>query len=283
MAPRNSYITRADFLAWIAAFTATSAADDPVIDDIIEQSSRICDDETGRHFYPLVQTQLYDYPKNPPTRDTDTLKLKDDLLSLTAFLNGDGTAVTSTDYNLLDVNFPPYWGIQIKDVSSISWQTNAAGSSQQVLSVSGIWGYHPTYSVDGWALATTLNGAITDTTGLTWNVTTGTALVVGQLVKIDNEFLIVSVVNVNAITFVKRGDDGSTAATHLTLAPIYIWNAYKPIKTAVYEIANSLYKARHGEGLGGGIARVTAAGVVLSPGDIPQRAKRILNDLMRYC
>jgi hypothetical protein len=113
-------------------------------------------------------------------------------------------------------------------------------------------------------------------------VTSGAALTVGQIVKIDTEFLIVSTIVTNAVTFVKRGDDGSTAATHLNGASVYIWNAYKPIKTAVYEIANSIYKARHGEGLGGGVARVTAAGVVLSPGDIPQRAKRILNDLMRY-
>jgi hypothetical protein len=210
------------------------------------------------------------------------LKLTDDLLSLTSFLNGDGTAITNADYNLLDVNYPPYWGIQIKDVSSISWQTNAAGSSQQVLSVIGIWGYHPTYSVDGWSLAGTLGAAIVDTTTAAFTMTAGHSLVVGNIGKVDNEFGIIATAGATACAFIKRGDDGSTAATHLNGASVYIWNAYKPIKTAVYEIANSIYKARHGEGLGGGVARVTAAGVVLSPGDIPQRAKRILNDLMRY-
>jgi hypothetical protein len=276
----NSYCTRAEFLAWIAATTATSATDDPVVDEILEETSRYCDDTTGRRFYPLQKTYLLDIPSSHYP-NSDTLVLTDDLLSLTTLTNGDATVIAAANYNLIPVNDPPYFAIQLKDVASVTWATNTAGSKDQVISVAGIWGYHPEYATRAWSIATTLNGAITDTTGLVWNVVSGTPLTTGCIVKIDNEFLIVASVAVNAVTFVARGDNGSTAATHLTGATVYLWNTVKPIKSAVFQIALSLYKRRHGESISG-IASVTAAGVVITPTDVPQLAQRILMQYSRF-
>jgi hypothetical protein len=278
MAAINAYVTRAEFIAWIASATATSVVDDPVIDEILEEASRYCDDTTGRHFYPLVQTRLFDIPYDP---HSDTLYLTDDLLSLTTLLNGDGTTIASSNLNLLNVNAYPLWGLQLADIATVTWQIDAAGSRQQVLSVTGIWGYHPDYATRAWSLAGTLGAAISDTTGLSATMTGGHTLAIGQIGKIDSEFFNITNVSTNTITWAVRGDNGSTAATHLISAPVYVWNTYKPIKSAVFQIAQSIYKRRHGESVSG-IASVTAAGVVITPTDIPQLAQRILMGLSRF-
>jgi hypothetical protein len=67
----------------------------------------------------------------------------------------------------------------------------------------------------------------------------------------------------------------------LTGATVYLWNTVKPIKSAVFQIALSLYKRRHGESISG-IASVTAAGVVITPTDVPQLAQRILMQYSRF-
>ena len=280
----NGYVTRAEFIGWIASATATSATDDPVIDEILEEASRYCDDTTGRHFFPLQQTRLFDIPypdRNVPFNSSDTIYLTDDLLALTTFLTGEGPTIAVANYILLNPNAPPYWAIQLRDISTVTWQPAASGSAQQVLSVNGVWGYHPDYATRAWSIGGTLGAAIVDTTGLTATMTAGHTLVPGNLVKIDSEFLCISTVATNTITWVARGDNGSTAVTHLNGATVYVWNTYKPVKSAVFQIAQSIYKRRHGDGLSG-IASVTAAGVVITPKDVPELAQRILMGLSRF-
>jgi len=53
-----------------------------------------------------------------------------------------------------------------------------------------------------------------------------------------------------------------------------------PIKSACIDIAVNAYGRRHGENTSG-IARVTSAGVVLTPRDIPDGVKTFLNDYIR--
>jgi len=268
----NGYITRTNLLNWLASATATSSADDLVIDDIIEQTSRIIDDITARRFYPFRQTRKYDLPED------NELDLVDDLLEVYTLTNGDASVIASSDYNLYSVNDPPYWSIRLKDISTVSWQTTAGGSSEQVVTLDGLWSYRPQYTAQGWTQVGTIAAAL-NASDLTFNMTAGNTAITGQIWKVDTEIFQGSI-STNAVTLIQRGDNGTTAATHLILAPVYMWNVYKPVQSAAYQIAVGVYKRRFGEGVTG-VARVTSAGVVITPQDVPQLAMRILLSLTR--
>jgi hypothetical protein len=269
----NSYITRTNFLNWLDTKTATSAADDLIIDDIIESASRYIDDTCGRRFFPYRQARVYDKPEE------NQLELIADLLDIYSVTNGDLVGITAADYILLPANDPPYWAIKLRDTSSMVWEPNAAGSDDQVITVDGLWSYRPFYPVQGWTQVGTLAADIANTTVLTATLTAGHTAITGQIWKVGIEIFQGSVA-ANIITVVSRGDNGTTAAVHTALDPIYMWNVYKPIQSACYQIVTGVYKRRFGENLSG-VARVTGAGVVITPQDVPQLAMRTLLNLSR--
>jgi len=272
----NPYITTVQFKTW-QRVSSTDAPDDTVVDDIVEQAARLVDYSTGRRFFPSYETHLFNIPKVDFT-DRDTIYLDDDLLSLTTLTNGDLTIISSSNYVLKSVNKPPYWAIKLRDVSTVSWEQSSTGSSDQVLSVAGVWGYHDNYA-KSWIQSGTLSAAITDTTGLTASVTAGHSLLSQQIWKIDNEIL-QGTVSSNTLTFNFRGDNGSTAATHLNGAAVYRWLVMPSVAGACQQIVDGFYRKRFGDNAST-VATITAAGVVLTPSDIPASAWRLLQPLMR--
>ena len=273
----NNYITRQDFHNWINDDTV-NASDDSVIDSIIGQASRFIDVYTSRFFYPLTATYLYDTPEMI-TRATDCLDLKRDLLEVLTLTNGDATVITSSQYVLREYGVTPYWRIQLKDSSEIIFEPDSLGSHEQVISLSAIWGFHDRYAY-AWKkvtkLASSANSSVT-------NIDVGSIsdLSIGSIIKVGTEVMNVTgttaaVYPNNAyVTVDFRGDNGSTAASHLENDSLYVWQVIDPIKQACYLITNHLYHSRHGENVES-IAQVTAAGIVLSPSDIPSTALRIL-------
>jgi hypothetical protein len=274
MTVSNLYITVTDFKAF-QRVTSVDTSDDTVIETIIEQVSRFVDYYTGRRFFPTIETHNFDIPRVDYT-DRDTIYLDDDLLALTTLTNGDLTTIT--EYILKPANIPPYYAIKLRDTASIGWEPSAAGSYEQVLSVLGIWGYHNQYS-RAWVQAGTLGTAITSTSALSASMTAGHTLQSGQLWKIDNEYL-QGTVSTNTLTLNQRGDNGSTAATHLINAPVYVWKPELNISGACHQIANSFYKKRFGDNVNA-VATVTAAGVVLTPSDVPTSALKMLQPFQR--
>lgn len=273
----NLYITTADFKNWQRT-TSTDAGDDTVIDAIIEQTCRFIETYTGRRFYPSVETHVYNIP-DVYSPERDTLYLDDDLLSLTTLTNGDTSTIASTEYVLRSANFAPYWAVKLRNSSDVSWQPDANGSSEQCISVAGVWGYHNQYLTHAWVLGGTLGAAISSTSTLSASMTAGHTLASQQIWKIDDEILQGSV-STNTLTFAKRGDNGSTAATHLSGASVYIWQPVSQIGIVAQQIANSFYKKRFGESVSSA-ATLTAAGVILSPKDIPDSALRLLAPFVR--
>ena len=81
---------------------------------------------------------------------------------------------------------------------------------------------------------------------------------------------------VNTVTVLQRGDNGSTAATASNGATVYVWQTMKACQNACIEIANSAYRRRYGQSATSNTETVTAAGVVLSPRDIPTMAKTFI-------
>lgn len=275
--PVNLYATLVEYKDFVTArgqAPNADAVDDAVIRDLLETASRYLDDQTGRQFYPSIETRRYDYPEGR------SIKLDQDLLEVIAFTNGDGTAISSSNYVLEPANRTPYRKIALKNTSMVYWLTNSNSDIEQVISMQAFWGYRTQYAQRGWKIAGTLGAAITDTTTLAFTMTAGHILKDGHLVKIGSELYNISSVSINTITPYARGDNGSTAATHLNGSTVYIWKPEEQAHQAVLEIANTTYQRRFGKSTSD-TARVTAAGVVLTPRDIPSMAQSFIDRLKR--
>jgi hypothetical protein len=260
----NTYATLAEYKAFVTArgqSSTTDATDDTVIDNLLEQASRYIDSKTARWFYPRIEQRYYSIP------DTNKLGLDADLLAVITFLNGDDTSIASTEYNLLPRNYSPKYAIELTDVTSVVWEDDSNQSVEFVLDLTGIFGFHDRYD-DAWTTAGTLGAAMSDTTTASLTMTGGHSVAVGEILKVDNELFIPSAVVTNAITLVARGDNGSTAATHSNGATVSTWQPMEEARNAVLETASQAYKRRFGKS-NSNISTVTAAGVMLTPRDIP--------------
>lgn len=269
MPPVNGY-TLLQYIKDQKKIVSVNATEDLFIDRAIGAASRLFEGAVGgRTFYPRITTLRYDYP------DGLLLFLDDDLLELTTLTNGDGVVLTNADYILMDPNQTPYWGVKIKDTSSEFWQLDANGSAEQIIQVNGVWGFRQDYA-RGWVLADTLGAAIVSTSTLSLTTTGSGLLIPGQIIRIDSEVMIVNTVVTTATTVLRRGENGSTAATHLIAAPIYVWQPQDDVRAAVEDIVMTAYNKRFGIGMEAGAAvTVTAAGVVLTPKDITDYAKTV--------
>lgn len=277
MALLNSYATLQEFLDFRST-TDTDSVDDGVVEKLLEGTSRYIDSYCGRTFYPRVETLLFDCPEEDP------LYINDDLCAVISLLNGDSTTIASSDYTLLSANLYPKWGLKIKDISSISWLTDDNSSSEQVISLTGFYAYHNEYAKRAWKNGGTLAVALTsdssDATALT--LADGHTLKANDIFKIDNELFIAnSIATSDSVTFNQRGENGSTPAAHTSDTVVYIWQSQPDIVQACLEIATSAYRRRKGQGVTG-VAQVTAAGVVITPQDVPGQAREILDKYVRF-
>lgn len=267
---QNAYANLSDFKSYAVPRGHASepdVTDDDVIQDLLNAASRYIDAETRKIFYPQYQSVLFDIP------DGNILYLDDDLLEITELLNGDDTVIASSAY-ILQGRTPPYWKLSLRSNSTVTWEDDASGNAQQVIDLRGFWGRHEKYSV-AWEQVGTLSAAITDTTTLAFSATSGHSIVAGNILKIGTELYNVVTAATNVITPIRRGDNGSTAATHLISVPIYAWRPMEGARMSTLEIANSAYKRRFGQSTGDS-ATITAAGVVLTPRDIPATAQAFI-------
>ena len=280
MAIINGYITLADFKAELTPPRQTlqiDTVDDHKIEDTISAASRRVDDLMGgRVFYPYIQTYAYDVPTE------NLIKLKADLLELTTLTNGDTTVLTSSDYVLLPANVYPKHSVKLRDTSAYYWTYNSAGSIEQVITALGYWGYHEQYSTRAWKQVGTLGAAWSSTSTLTATLTAGYTLDThgGEIIKIDNEILQTDYISTTTLTVQARGDNGSTAATHLISAPIYLWTPMVDIAALTLEITKIMYRARYGENVET-TATYTQSGVIVTPRSLPVWAQEIISRYKR--
>ena len=213
----------------------TDTDDDTVILDKIRDAAGMIDQIANRFFYPLKETRLFDVPED---HQDNNLWLDRDLLEVLTLLNGEGTTLTTAHYRLYPNNLYPKNRVGLKATSEYQWLTDANGEFEQVIPLTGIWGYHKNYT-RAWASLTTLNGAITASiTNLTLAAAGAKA---GQLWKADSEFIYAGVVSGTAASTIVRGVNGSTAALHANGAQIYVWQPERPIAELNREAALALY------------------------------------------
>lgn len=134
MAINNGYATLQEYKDY-ADITSTNSTDDGALEDLIENASRTIDTETGRTFYARTETRSFDVPRGR------TLRMDDDLISITTLTNGEGTVLTTSDYILKPANETPKYAIVLKQSSTNIWEGGSTGNTEQVITVLGSWGW----------------------------------------------------------------------------------------------------------------------------------------------
>lgn len=235
--------------------------------------SKRLEEETCLQFAPYLADHDYDYGgRNLVT--PYHLFLDHPLLALTTIANGNGSAISS-GYTLTPRNSMPKGFIQL---GATQW---ASG----VINVSGTWGFHRNYPLAWFNSGDTVqNNPLTDiATTLTVTNAAGADVYLrsprfspGQLLRIENEFLLVQEV-ANATTLqVLRGQRGTTAAAHAQATAIDIWETEEVIQRAAMKWAGLLLKRR------GAFEQVqydSAGALVRFPKDMPEEIKGILEEL----
>jgi len=263
MTTLNAYATLAEFKAQKTIDT-TDANDDAFIEGLLKSASRFIDAQTGFSFVPYVETRYFDVPRETSI-DKRLIGVGLDLLEVLTVVNGDGVTIPSTEYSLRPRNKSPHYGIRLVDNSTYYWATDGAGDSHDVIAITGVWGYHNRYP-QAWLLGSTANEEL-DASETGYTVSSGTLFAVGDLVRFDNEIGYVSAVATNDLT-ITRGENYSTATTHLTSINVYNWKVQEDIKQACLQLTNSVYQKRYGQNATGS-ATITAMGVVIRPEGMP--------------
>lgn len=174
------------------------------------------------------------------------------LLELTG-VNVNGTAITAvTDVDgFPDASQPPFSAIQLTSFYN-SWYAYCGTLTRTpMITVTGWWGFSTDYAT-AWAALTTLSAAVLTTTVTTITVTDvdadglygyGIAISAGNLIRIDDELMevLATVVATNVVT-VRRGVNGSTAATHLNGASVEVWQVEESVARACARQAGLLYR-----------------------------------------
>ncbi len=131
------YTTVADVKAYLHI---NSSADDALLADLVAHASRLIDAYCGRWFEARQETRFYDAAG--PHIAGRLLLLDADLLSVTTLTNGDGTVIDPDDIILRPINWPPYFGIALRQGSGLDW--TYIDDPEGAISVAGTWGYSAT-------------------------------------------------------------------------------------------------------------------------------------------
>lgn len=200
---------------------ATGVQDD-MLQWMIEHASRKIDQLCQpRVFYPYYKTSKYDWPGT-----SFELPLRDDLLSLTALINGDGATIpptvtisnsTVTSYFLYPPDILPKYKITLNIASGKVYLF--IGTPQQAIQVQGIFGYPGNEVLGLWnvSASATVQDAAGQTSGATTLLVPTGTIQNGTTLYIESELELVQNVvtaNPNDTLTVLRAFNGTTAAVH---------------------------------------------------------------------
>ena len=219
----NSY---ADLTTLKTRLAIPDTNDDTALLQLLNATSRQLEKWCGMDFYVKEETRYFE-------GTAGTLYL-DDLLSIVTEsfkldFDGDGTfeeTLETTDYILYPLNSFPKTRIKINPTGSYA---HFARGVIKGVEIDGKWGYGDGESATPYEdSGDDLAAAITSLTATTFTVDTGGNFAIGQTIKIDDEQMYISGISGNTIT-VKRGVNGTDAATHLISITIYIYKYPEPI------------------------------------------------------
>lgn len=273
----NVYATLADLRRYLA-LGSTQTTDDDLLLALLEAASRLVEGYTGRHFVPVQRTRTYSVTR------AGQLLLHDDLLALASVSNGDGSTIPLDAVHVL----PDAAVASVLVLDRTRAVFTHSGDPVGALQVTGTWGYHP-----DWARAWACTGDTVQDDPLAADATTitvadadaplatgyGARFAVGQLLRIESEYLQVLAVNAATDTLtVTRGANGTAAAAHAQGTSIEVYEVPADVRTACLRAASWLYKqpdAGFVQAAGG------LRGALVVPPAMPQDVQQILAPYVR--
>jgi len=266
---------------------STDTTDDSQLRRYIAQVSRRIDSAVGSRmrpaFAPYLESRQYLITGRNVDSHYNTFLMKDYCLELTAVVRGSTTITSTTElYN-------PYNNVaQALRITSwgSSWYDSLSGSDTPpaFVTVTGYWGWN-----EDWANAWSSVDTVKDGAGINASITTITVdnvdgadldgftprFSAGHLIKIDSEYLDVTATDTgtNTVT-VRRGVNGTTAATHLVNAPISVYQVDERIRRIATRQAALLY-SRQGAFQ---VESLDGVGVVTYPQDLLAELRATLTE-----
>jgi len=128
--------------------------------------------------------------------------------------------------------------IRLRMTSSKSWYSSAPESA---ISVSEVAWVKRVEQTDGW-FNTGVTAGVLDASALTLTTSEPAVISTGHILRLDDEIVNVASVEGNTVTLAKRGDNGTTAATHIAATAIYAYAADKIVKDATITLARLFLK-----------------------------------------
>lgn len=295
----NRYATLAQARTEIKE-TGVDASQDAVIEQALYFVSNRIELLTGYKFAPYIATYNYDSIGDGIDDFYNTIDMKYPLLDPTNVQynaippsTNDVVLVEGTDYVTRPLNETPFW--QLRRLNLISWSQGYFYGSPFLgiygfvdrIGVTGIWGYRTNYPDEAYLLAV---DSVQDVLGISSSTTSVTVADAdgsnvygyvprfspGNIIRIDDEWMEVIATNTttNVLT-VRRGINGSTAASHTLGTAIDVWVPEPDITRAALRWVGYIYKRRgFYEAL-----KIEGAANVVFPEDAPAE---VLNILARY-
>lgn len=167
----------------------------------------------------------------------------------------------------------PYWGLQRTGIGQ-GWYSPASNRPPTYVTVTGVFGWHSDYS-RAWETVTTMSASI-NASVTTFDVVDGTTLQPGALIRLEDEYMVVTAIATNTLT-VKRGANGTTAAAHDgtgTPLDVDLYHVEDAIQRVVYRQAAMLY-ARRGAFQQ---AEIDGLGATSYPQDLLQELRAVLTE-----
>jgi len=274
----NVYATLADLRRYLG-LTSAQTSDDDLLLMLLGAASRLIEGHAARQFYPTRQTRAY------TVEDPALLLLHGDLLHVYSLTNGDGSAIPTAAYHLEPAGEAVKSSILLDRTQAVFTHD---GDPVEAIAVEGTWGCHPGWP-EAWlesgdsvqddplaASATALPVTDADAPGPTGY---GARFAVGQLIRIEEEYLPVLAINTSTNTLtVGRAANGTAAASHDQGTAIDIYRPPEDVRQACLRVASWLYKQKDA---GFVQAAGNLRGQVLVPPALPEDVQQVLAPYVR--
>ena len=160
----------------------SNARIDRALADATEAVHGLC----HRVFYPVQETRYFDWPNGQYARPWRLWLDANELISVTTLTSG-GVTIPSTDYFLEPNQYgPPYNRIEIDLDSSAAF--GGGGTHQRAIAITGLFGYRNDETTTG----TTVEALDASEASIDVDATTSATVGVGNLLRIDDERVIVT-------------------------------------------------------------------------------------------
>jgi hypothetical protein len=160
----------------------SNARIDRALADATEAVHGLC----HRIFYPVVATRYFDWPNGQYARPWRLWLDANELISVTTLTSG-GTTIAASDY-LLEPNQygPPYNRLEVNIGTSAAF--SAGDTHQHAIAITGLFGYRNDETTTG----STAEALDASETGIDVDAATSATVGVGNLLRIDDERVIVT-------------------------------------------------------------------------------------------